>query len=1089
MLLRTLGGLGLSGVPFRRQRPLLLLAYLALEGPKERGYLAELFWSTAANPRQSLAVALSQLRGAVPSAVASDETRLSANVECDARGLLAAAGEQEWRRVVEIYQGPFLSGVDVGSGNVELEEWLYQSREVLATCAQQALIEIAERHMAAGDASAAARLTQRAVILREDASRAAERDLARLHALALATRNPVAAQLERELSELGLAAERGVGARTPVNQAGTSHNLSRPPTPFVGRERELRELDRLLDGDARLITLAGVGGIGKTRLALRFAERLVSASRFDRVVFVPLETTDDPAAAFAQVAAAFDPAGEAEPLEVLLERTGALRTLLVLDNFEQLIAAAPRLSELLDICTGLRLLVTSRHPLGLPGETLFPLHGLALPDNAADALADREDSGGLQLYRLTARRYDPHFALTKANAEAVLRTCRLLEGAPLGIELAAALARAMPVEELCRVLEADLDALAAATMALSARHTNLRTVFEQSWRLLSEDERSALAACSVFQGGFTRSAAEAVAGMDLALLTALIDKALITHDDGRYRLHALVRQYAGEKLAGLAGEDARAHRLHAEYYADFMRSKDAAMLGPAEGAALAKVSADYANVRAAWVGAARERREDLVDGMLHVLSAYLISNRRLSELGELATVALDAINPDSLLAARLLHAKAKLWLETGDDRARQLMERAVALARSHGGRSDVARSLYNLADVYMNARDWPSARGVLTETLRELRGGNEADPLIGGCLNNLAFATPDAGEHMRLLLEAADVCKRAGNLTFLVNVLRNIAGVQELAQGDFVGALERLGQALELEGRGARRVYALAGLHSDVAYCLVHLGDYDGAERELAEATRLLRDHEAATEDVSRPYLADEWVAGHLHLARGDSVAVRTLAARLAAAWNVCETMAWLSFQDADAIGLLRHRRRFLASYQADVLGATARADVYVRSAARLMSAALASLPGGLPVLRDANTRGAAAAARDLSRALADIAKFTFVPMALQAFVVAGVAVPYAVDDGLLELAAHHPAAAIQTRRHALELLGRRRSEAAMEGAAVPAPSLALGDEVTTEDLIGSALELQWRLRIPGPAPAQVDLRPVGRQSASTEAD
>lgn len=1080
MLLRTLGGVGLSGVPFRRQRPLLLLAYLALEGPKERGYLAELFWPAAANPRQSLSVALSQLRGAAPDAVVIDDTRLQANVECDARRLLVAAAEQEWRRVVEIYQGPFLSGVDVGSRNVELEEWLYQSREVLATRAQQALIEVAERHLAAGDASAAARLTQRAVILRADANHADERELVRLHALAAATHNPLADLLEREMDELNLAAERGDRSETRSSPRDTSHNLPQPATPFVGRERELRELERLLEGGARLITLTGMGGMGKTRLALRFAERLVSARRFDQVMFVPLETTVDPGAVLAQIAATVGAADQVEPLGALRECLGTLRTLLVLDTFEHLIGAAPRLADLLAACPGVSLLVTSRHPLELPGENLFPMRGLLLPSSVAEGLADSSAFAGLQLYLLTARRHDPLFALSEANAEAVLRACRLLEGAPLGIELAAALARVLPVEELCRVLETDLDALASTTAAMPTRHAGLRNVFEQSWTLLSADERWALAACSMFQGGFTRSAALAITGMDLTLLTPLIDKSLVTHHEGRYHLHALVRQYAGEKLVALP-DAVRVHQLHAEHYAGFLRSKDTAMLGPGESAALEDVRLEYPDVRAAWVWAAREGREDLIEGMLHVLSAYLITHRRLSELGELAAVALEGVNPDSLLAARLLHAKAKLWLETGDERARPLIERAAELARSHGERSDVASSLYNLANVHLNARDWPAARNVLTETLLMLRRGNEDDPYIGGCLNNLAFATPDEGEFMRLLLEAADVCKRAGNLTFLVNVMGNIAGELQATHGDFANALERLGQALEIESHGAQRAYALAGLHSDVAHCLVHLGDYDSAERELAEATRRLREHEAATEDVSRPYLAGEWVAIILHLARGETATARTLAARLINEWNVCETMAWLSFQDADAIGLLRHSRRFLAGYQADVLGATARADLYVRSSVRLMSAALASLPGGQRASRGAYA-GAVASVHDLCQALADITTFTFVPLALQAFVVAGVAAPYAVDDELLELAAHHPAAPIQTRRHAGELLARRSAAAGLdpstsvEPQALPGPSGALGERVTTAHIMKLAVGLQQRLHMPGPAVARSDL-------------
>lgn len=178
--------------------------------------------------------------------------------------------------------------------------------------------------------------------------------------------------------------------------------------------------------------------------------------------------------------------------------------------------------ELLEACPNTSVVVTSREQLGLAVESRYPLGGLMLPATAAEALASEAQDDGLALFVLSARRYDPRFGLDVFDVEAVLDICQLLEGVPLGIELAAALARVMQPEELARELESDLDTLNGTQPGLPARHASLRLVFERSWGLLSEVERVALAGSSVFQGGLTRRAAAFVLGMDMRLLSALL---------------------------------------------------------------------------------------------------------------------------------------------------------------------------------------------------------------------------------------------------------------------------------------------------------------------------------------------------------------------------------------------------------------------------------------------------------------------------------------------------------------------------------------------------------------------------------------
>ncbi len=254
MRLRTLGGLALPGVGFRRHKPLLLLAFLAIEGPKDRRYLAELFWPGASSPRQSLSVALSQLRQEAPAVVEADEARLWTSIECDAVLLREAAAGRDWGSVVELYVGPFVAGVDIDDGNVELEEWLLFTREMLAAQAQRGLIEVAELSLAEGDSRTAAKLAERATAVQPDLMVSDTELLTRLHALLVITDNPRAATLRREASAIGVPLPQTAGAvRTPVTPRSAVHNLPRVVAPLVGREGELRDLQVRFESGERLV--------------------------------------------------------------------------------------------------------------------------------------------------------------------------------------------------------------------------------------------------------------------------------------------------------------------------------------------------------------------------------------------------------------------------------------------------------------------------------------------------------------------------------------------------------------------------------------------------------------------------------------------------------------------------------------------------------------------------------------------------------------------------------------------------------------------------------------------------------------------
>jgi predicted ATPase/DNA-binding SARP family transcriptional activator len=376
----------------------------------------------------------------------------------------------------------------------------------------------------------------------------------------------------------------------PAGQELPVTNLPAQLTSFVGREQELQRVGKLL-GEARLVTLTGSGGAGKTRLSVEASARLAEQwpdELSDGVWFVPLaavrDALDVPQAVLAalglqETAWPADP-GEAARLAALpaLDRlTDALtsrRLLLVLDNCEHVAVAAARLAgRVLAAAPGVRILVTSREPLGVTGETLCPVPSLELPPEEADA-SEAARSPAVRLFADRAAAVRPGFALDEATAGPVVRICRALDGIPLAIELAAARLRALTAAQVADRLDDRFRLLSVGDRAALPRHQTLRAVVDWSWELLDEPERTVLRRLSVFSGGATPASAEHVCALDgdhrevIDLVAALVDKSLVMatgEHEVRYQLLETVRAYAADRLAE-AGEAHRARTAHAEFF-------------------------------------------------------------------------------------------------------------------------------------------------------------------------------------------------------------------------------------------------------------------------------------------------------------------------------------------------------------------------------------------------------------------------------------------------------------------------------------------------------------------------------------------
>jgi len=859
---------------FESDKVRALLIYLALEAerPQRRTTLAEMFWPDQPErvARHNLSQALFNLRQTIGDQAAQPPflliNRDTVQFNCasdhsvDAATfakLIAACDAHQHRRLhncvtcagrlaaaLDLYRGDFLAQFSLAD-SAAFEEWSLLKRERFRQVALQALSTLATYHELRDDYGRARDLALRQLEL--DAwSEIAYRQLMR--ALTLLGQRPAALaaydrcrevladqlNVEPDVETTALAEEiRAAEGDLPFQKAQSvllstrPNNLPAQLTAFVGREHELVQIgDLLVNPQCRLITIFGPGGIGKTRLALQAGLEQVETFA-DGVFWVSLAHLHEPGLVPTTIAHALDLtlAGADEPRTQLVRYLRSKELLLLLDNFEHLLDGAPWLSDLLRAAPGVTLLVTSRERLDLHAEWLVEVGGLTLPDEQG---AEIEQSSAGQLWVQTAQRVQVGYAVAQADRACVAQVCRMVEGMPLAIELAAAWVRELGCKEIVEEITKGLALLRTTARDVPQRHRSFRAVLDHSWNLLNLDEQRVLRQLAVFRGGFEHDAASQVAGASIEHLAALVDKSLLrgtaqSANQRRYDLHEIVRQYAFDQLKA-AAEMEQVRDGHLQYFLSLAEQAAPHLIGAEQGRWLLRLEVEHGNFRFALDWALQRGEAETAARICGAIWRFWQTRGYLAEGREWIARALN-----------LADHKRSVWNGWGD-----AANSAVTTHRSVN-KSVLAQVLKGAGVLAWMQSDYAEATTSFETSLAFYQELDDKDGIaaVSGNLGVLALYQGDYEQASGLFQMALELRRELGDKWGTAVCLQNL-GAMAGKRGDptLAQAYYEEGLALYRELGHERGIAALLGNLGDVAG---DRGDFQRARRFAMESLALLR--------------------------------------------------------------------------------------------------------------------------------------------------------------------------------------------------------------------------------------------------------
>ncbi len=884
LTIRLLGTpqIALDGVPITvdTRKAIALLAYLAVEGQAQsRAVLATLLWpeSDEARGRSALRRTLTALNQAIGKAWLTIDRRTIAlpeqpNLWLDVqewRSLLTTCGGDVHegqlatcipilQKAVSLYRGDFLAGFTL-LDSAEFDEWQAFHTESYRQALAGALGSLARCYEAQGEYEAAIQVERRWLALdplHEPAHQALMRTYAIAGQRAAAMRQyeecaqilkeTLGVQPQPETAALYEQVVTGTLAKwaTTSTPPPSSIHLPRQLTSFVGRDKELAEIERVLGGkNGRLVTIMGPGGIGKTRLALEAAQRQHDYAH--GVYFVPLAPVSSADYLVALLADVLDfsfyggRGGLEEQKAQLLDFMREKEMLLVLDNFEHLLEGAELVDEILKTAPGVSILVTSQERLNLLGESLVEIYGLQCPANGS---FNMESCSAVALFVQRASQVNGDFALTEEVKPSVARICRLVSGLPLGLELASTWVRMLSCDEIAAQIERDLDFLETSLRNIPPRHRSLRAVFEHSWRLLSDQEQLVLGKLAVFRGGFDAAAAQAVAGALLSHLLTLIDKSLLHRvEGGRYAIPDVLRQYALEKVK--TAVQAQVQADHAGYYGRFLQAREAALTGENQAQALAQIGADIENIRQMWRWAIAREDKALLDQSLEGLYRFYQTRSWFQEGAEMLGQAVTLADEGSLLLGRALSRQGRLLVRLWQlDAGQAALERGLAVLRPFDNPREAASILSILGVIaemrgdYSTAKQQQEESWALYHKIGEAWG--EANVLLR--LGNVAYVLGEFAEARRYYRESLALRERTGDRRGIALCLNNLGSVADTV-GEYEEAWPLYRESVAIKREiGDRR--GLAYSLNNLGHLGWLVGKHETAEADLNECLAIFHD-------------------------------------------------------------------------------------------------------------------------------------------------------------------------------------------------------------------------------------------------------
>ncbi len=581
--------------------------------------------------------------------------------------------------------------------------------------------------------------------------------------------------------------------------------------PFIDRERELEELTQLiLSPKDRIISLVGPGGVGKTRLAIQVASRVTEFFP-DGIYFVSLTSIENPE--FIPIVLAdvlkFSYYGPTDHFDQLRRYLHSMKVLLVIDNFEHLrIEGSKLLASLLAQTQYLKILVTSRERLSMIAETIYEVHGLPVP--VSSSVENGDNYSSIKLFLQNAHKTFPRFSYQN-NYEAIIRICQLVDGIPLGILLASSWVRVFSCPEIASEIKKNIDFLTTSAPDIDPRHRSLNAVFDNSWKLLSEEERRILGSLSIFQAAFTTGDAREICDATPLLLSVFVDKSLLSHSqDGRFEMLATFHQYASGKLEESEFELRTTRAKFCDYYADFCFRKQPELNSPVQRKALDELISEIDNIRTAWSWMVDFDRWDLIDKIKEPLLTYHIILGNYTQGGEFFRSALQKLNklndPElDLIRASMQQLTAWMTFRNGfiTESLQGLIE-CIEIFRSYNASWDIAMTSYYLAEAHRTLGKFQEAKYFIDNALELMSGenipkSNYHTAIIAHChsvLGTILMSFGDFDQARKHLHNSLATHNRIGTHYGSIHPLMGL-GMLAYLQGDFLQARDLYLQVLE----------------------------------------------------------------------------------------------------------------------------------------------------------------------------------------------------------------------------------------------------------------------------------------------------